>query len=359
MSTRKFSRIVGSGSYLPSKSILNEKFLTNRFYNSNGTIIETSPQEIVDKFKHITGIEQRCYASNKEMASDLAYKAAKDALESSQIDPESLDYILVAHNFGDIKTNTTHTLQMPSLAARVKHLLKINNPKTIAYDIIFGCPGWVQAMIQANYFIKSGDAKRVMVIGAETLSRVCDPHDRDSMIYSDGAGATIMEAVDSENPTGIISHAMRTDTLNEAYLLWSGESHNTEMKDNNAFIKMHGHKIYEYVISTVPSVVKESIEKAGLQLSDIKKVLIHQANEKMDEAIIKRLFRLYGERNIPSDLMPMIIREMGNNSVATVPILYDQIAKGMLNEHKFEKGDYAVFASVGAGMSINSFVYQF
>jgi 3-oxoacyl-[acyl-carrier-protein] synthase-3 len=122
---------------------------------------------------------------------------------------------------------------------------------------------------------------------------------------------------------------------------------------------MNGPKIYEYVISNVPQLVKECIEKAGLGLKDIKKVLIHQANEKMDEAIAKRLFRLYGEQQVPDDIMPMIIKKMGNNSVATVPILYDMIAKGELEGHKFEKGDHVVFASVGAGMSINAFVYQF
>ncbi|MFA8433012.1 MAG: 3-oxoacyl-ACP synthase III family protein [Marinifilaceae bacterium] len=359
MSAKRFSRIVGSGSYLPNVKVPNEKFKQNEFFNADGKKIETDPQEIIDKFKDITGIEERTYAADDQLASDLAYLAAKEALESSNIDKESLDYILVAHNFGDVKANSTHTLQMPSLAARVKHLLQIENPNTVAYDILFGCPGWVQGMIQADSFIRSGDANRVMVIGAETLSRVCDPHDRDSMIYSDGAGATILEAVESEEPTGILAHKVRTDTLNEAYLLWSGGTHNPGFKNDDVFIKMYGHKIYEYVISTVPQLVKESIEKAGLELKDIKKILIHQANEKMDEAIAKRLFRLYREREIPEDIMPMIIRDMGNNSVATVPVLYDKIAKNELNGHKFNKGDHAVFASVGAGMSINSFVYKF
>jgi len=357
----RFSKIVGSGSYIPEIEVKNEDFLTNTFYDAGGSSIGETTPEILEKFYSITGIEERRYAREDQKASDLAFIAASRALDSSGVDKESLDYILVAHNFGDVSANTVAPQLMPSLAARVKHLLEIENPKTVAYDILFGCPGWVQAMIQANYFIKSGDAKRVMVIGSETLSRVCDPHDRDSMIYSDGAGATILEAVESETETGIMSHSVRTDTLNEAYLLWSGASHNPDFqnRDRDFYIKMNGHKIYEYVISNVPQLVKECIDKAGLELKDIKKVLIHQANEKMDEAIAKRLLRLYGESQVPEDIMPMIIKKMGNNSVATVPILYDMISKGELEGHQFTKGDHVIFASVGAGMSINAFVYQF
>ena len=357
----RYSKIIGSGRCIPEVEVKNEVFLQNTFYDANGESNGKTTHETLEKFYNITGIAERRYAREDQKASDLAFIAASRAIESSGIDKESLDYILVAHNFGDVSANTVAPQLMPSLAARVKHLLKIENSKTVAYDILFGCLGWVQAMIQANYFIKSGDAKRVLVIGAEALSRVCDPHDRDSMIYADGAGATILEATESESETGILSHSVRTDTLNEAYLLWSGASHNPDFqnRDRDFYIKMHGHKIYEYVISNVPQLVKECIEKAGLELKDINKILIHQANEKMDEAIAKRLFRLYGERQIPDDIMPMIIKKMGNNSVATVPILYDMIARGELEGHQFTKGEHAVFASVGAGMSINAFVYQF
>jgi 3-oxoacyl-[acyl-carrier-protein] synthase-3 len=360
MSTKRFSKIVGSGSYLPSIEVKNSHFLNHDFFEPNGQKIETPNEEIIEKFREITGIEERKYATDEQQASDLAYLAAKDALDSSNIDKESIDYILVAHNYGDIKPNSTLTSQLPCLAAKVKNLLQIENPKCIAYDILFGCPGWVQLMIQANYYIKSGDANRVLVIGAETLSRVCDPHDRDSMIYSDGAGATILEACESEEETGILSHAMRTDTKDQAYFLRTDISDNADFEgnSNSHFIKMYGRKIYEYAITNVPGVVKESIDKAGLDIKDIKKILIHQANEKMDEAIGKRLFRLYKEREVTEGIMPIILQKMGNNSVATVPVLYDQIAKGTLNGHNLNPGDYVVFASVGAGMNINSFVYK-
>jgi len=360
MSTKRFSKIVGSGSYLPTIQVKNEHFIHHDFYEPNGQKIETPNQEIIEKFQEITGIVERRYANKDQRASDLAYLAAKDALESSNIDKESIDYILVAHNFGDVRPDSTLSNQLPCLAAKVKNLLQIENPSCIAYDLLFGCPGWVQCMIQANYIIKSGDANRVLIIGSETLSRVCDPHDRDSMIYSDGAGATILEACEAEEKSGILSHAMRTDTLNEAFFLRADKSDNAEYEGNGTshFIKMYGRKIYEYAITNVPGVVKESIDKAGLDIKDIKKILIHQANEKMDEAIGKRLYRLYKEKNVPKDIMPIILEKMGNNSVATVPILYDQIAKNQLTDHSLNPGDYVVFASVGAGMNINSFVYQ-
>lgn len=360
MSTKRFSKIIGSGSYLPNLKVKNEHFLNHAFYEQNGEKIQTPIQEIIEKFEDITGIAERTYAPEGQQTSDLAYLAALDAIKTANIDKESIDYILVAHNFGDVQHNSTHSNQLPCLAAKVKNLLEIDNPKCIAYDVLFGCPGWVQCMIQANYFIKSGDANRVLVIGAETLSRVCDPHDRDSMIYSDGAGATILEGYEAEEESGIISHAMRTDTKNEAFFLRAGGSDNADFEgsESSQFIKMYGRKIYEYAITNVPGVVKESIDKAGLDIKDIKKILIHQANEKMDEAIGKRLYRLYGERNVPENIMPIILKEMGNNSVATVPVLYDQIMKGMLEDHKLNSGDHVVFASVGAGMNINSFVYK-
>jgi 3-oxoacyl-[acyl-carrier-protein] synthase-3 len=215
-------------------------------------------------------------------------------------------------------------------------------------------------MIQADYYLKSGDARHVLVIGAETLSRISDPHDRDSMIYADGAGATILAAVSQTGiqNRGILSHAARSDTYEHAYMLWMDKSYDPNNSDNNLYLKMKGHKLYEYALKTVPLVVKQCIEKAKLKLRHIKKVLIHQANEKMDEAILQRLNKLFGEKNNIHEIMPMTISWLGNSSVATLPTLLDLIMKGKINNHKLEKGDVIVFASVGAGMNINSMVYR-
>jgi 3-oxoacyl-[acyl-carrier-protein] synthase-3 len=357
MEKKLYSVIVGTGSYVPSRRVLNSDFLDKKLFDASGAMLKKSNQETIDKLAQITGIKERRHVADDQVSSDIAYLAADDALRSSGIDKESLDYIIVAHNFGDVHAGNVRSDFVPSLAARVKHKLAIVNPKTIAYDLPFGCPGWLQGVIQADYYLRSGDCKRVMVIGSETLSRISDPHDRDSMIYADGAGATILEAVASETPLGILSHAARSDTLEHAYMLWMGKSNDPNHAGDELYLKMDGHKLYEYALKTVPLVAKESVEKAGLAIGDIKKILIHQANEKMDEAILKRLYKICGGEYKPA-VMPMIISWLGNSSVATVPTLLDLLLKGKLQDHALASGDHIVLSSVGAGMNINAVVYR-
>jgi 3-oxoacyl-[acyl-carrier-protein] synthase-3 len=352
------SIITGTGSYIPTVEIPNRKFQDREFYDANGKKYDKSNHNIIDKLEEITGIIERRFITDDLVTSDIAYLAAQEALKSAKTDKESLDYIIVAHNFGDVKADNKKSDFVPTLAARVKHKLKIENPKTVAYDLPFGCPGWLQAMIQADYYLKSGDAKKALVIGAESLSRVSDPHDRDSMIYADGAGATVLEAKKSARPIGILAHATRSDTLSHIFMLRMDRSNNPDCGDNNLYLKMDGHKLYQYAISTVPLVVKESLDKAGVPLSAVDKVLIHQANAKMDEAILRRIYSSYSDDKAPVHIMPMIISRLGNSSVATLPTLFDMMAKGQLHDHPLNSGNIVVFASVGAGMNINSMVYR-
>lgn len=353
-----YSVIKATGSYIPEKIVQNSDFLNNVFYDPNGKIIEVPNEEIIQKFKKITNISERRYINDDYVTSDIAHIAAENAIVSSGIDRETIDYLIVAHNFGDVKVNNVRSDFVPSLAARVKHKLGIKNPYCAAYDVIFGCPGWLQGVIQANYYIKSGDAKRVLVVGSEALSRVSDPHDRDSMIYSDGAGAVIIEAVESDKPVGILSHGVRSDTFTEAHFLWMNKTYNPDTDNDDLYLKMNGRKLYEYALNNVPLLVKQCIEKAGLTLDKISKVLLHQANEKMDDAILQRVFSLYEQVKIPEGIMPMIIDKLGNSSVATIPILLDLILKGKLSEHDILPGDNIVLASVGAGMNINAVCYR-
>jgi 3-oxoacyl-[acyl-carrier-protein] synthase-3 len=348
------SIITGTGSYIPTVKVPNKHFLNHEFYGDDGVVIEKLNDEIIKKFQEITCINERRYITDELTTSDIAFLAAQQALEG--VDKESLDYIIVAQNFGDVRADNKRTDMVPTIAARVKHKLRIENPYTVAYDVPFGCPGWVHGMILADYYIKSGDAKKVLVVGAETLSRLSDPHDIDSMIYSDGAGATLLEATDED--VGILSHVTRSDTFNDAYLLWVDKSYNPCHNGNDLYIKMHGHEIYKYAVKTVPEVAKQSLDKAGFTLTDVKKVLIHQANEKMDDAILKRLFKMYKIKDIPEYIMPMTISWLGNSSVATLPTMFDLLQRGMLNNHRLHSGDIALFASVGAGMNINSVVYR-
>ena len=348
------SIITKTGSYIPTRRIPNEQFLEHDFYGADGVKLEKSNDDIINKLKDITGINERRYVTDELDTSDIAFMAAVEALEG--IDRESLDYIIVAQNFGNMQADNLRSEMVPTIAARVKHKLKIKNPYTVAYDIPFGCPGWLHGIILSDYYIKSGDAKRVLVVGAEILSRVSDPYDVDSMIYADGAGAALVEATDQD--AGILSHVTRSDTIDNAYLLWIGSSFDPDYNGNELFLKMKGHEIYKYAVRTVPKVVKQSLDKAGLTLTDVKKVLIHQANQKMDEAILEWLFKLYKIKNIPDDIMPMTISWLGNSSVATLPTILDLLQKGELGNHKLRSGDIVVFASVGAGMNINSMVYR-
>jgi len=354
-----YSIITGTGSYIPSRVKKNEDFLTNDFYESNGEKISKTNEDIINKFQEITTITERKYVTDDLLNSDIAYNASVEAIESSGIDRETLDYIIVAHNFGDLRSDNRRSDYVPCLAAKVKCKLGIKNPNTVAYDTVFGCPGWLQAVIQADYYIKSGDARKILVIGSETLSRISDPHDRDSMIYADGAGAVVLEGKESETPIGILAHKTRSDTFSHSKMLFLGESYNPNYeKKDDLFLKMNGRRLYQYALETVPLAIMSCLEKCNTPLLDIDKVLIHQANGKMDDAILKRLYALYDITDIPKDVMPMTIHSLGNSSVATIPTLLDLIIKGKMEGQKIKSGDKLVFASVGAGMNINALVYK-
>ena len=348
-------KITGSGSYIPTEVVSNIDFAQHTFLNDDGTPFPHPNDVVAEKFLEITGIQERRYVTDNLCTSDIALIAAEKAIEDSKIDRETIDYIILAHNFGDVKKGAIQSDILPSLATRVKHGLKIKNPKCVAYDILFGCPGWVEGVIQAYAFIKAGMAKKCLVIGAETLSRVVDLHDRDSMIYSDGAGATIVEATDDEG--GILAHETASFTYDEAYYLFFGNSFNKDHDPDVRYIKMHGRKIYEFALSNVPKAMASCLEKSGVPIEKVKKVLIHQANEKMDEAIIHRFFKQY-KQSPPEGIMPMSIHKLGNSSVATVPTLFDLMMKGKLENQELKKGDVIIFASVGSGMNINAIVYQ-
>jgi len=351
--------IIGTGSYTPQKIVKNEEFLKQDFFSEDQKIIPLPGEEIIRKFNKITGIEERRYADDAMNTSDLAGFAAEKAIEDAGIDPETIDQIIVAHNFGDVHSNNIQSDLLPNISSRVKHFLKIKNPNCIAYDILFGCPGWIQAFLQAHSFINSGMAKRILVIGAETLSRVNDKYDRDSMIFADGAGAAVIEAQESDKKKGLISYSMRTDTIKEAYYLYAGKSTNPYIDQNVRYIKMEGRKIYEYALNNVPQAMKDAMDRSGYEINDLKKIIIHQANEKMDDAMVHRFYKLYGMQNeMPENIMPMSINKLGNSSVATIPTLYDDILKNIYPEHKIKEGDLIMFASVGSGMNINSIVYK-
>ena len=348
--------ITGVGSYIPETVKKNEDFIQSTFLNPDGSLINSPNEVIVEKFHAITGIAERRYAEPHLKASDLGSIAAEKAINDANIDPETLDYIIVAHNFGDVEYGNHQSDVLPGLAVRIKHNLRIRNPKCVAYDILFGCPGWVEGVIQAQAFIKAGMAKKCLVVGTETLSRVLDVYDRDCMIFSDGAGATVVE--ETSEPGGILSFDTLSFTYNEAFYLQYGNSNNRDLSQNTRYIKMNGRKIYEFALIQVPRAMKDCLDASGYGIHEVKKLFLHQANEKMDEAIIERFYKLY-KAEVPKNIMPMSIGKLGNSSIATIPTLLDLVKSNKLEGHSLNKGDVIIFASVGAGMHVNAIVYKY
>lgn len=353
------SIITGTGSYIPPVIKKNADFFTGSFYGGNNQPLMQPSVEVVKKFEQITGIGERRYAPDNLNTSDIAASAAMLAIADSGVDAEAIDQIIVAHNYGDVMKGRTQSDTVPAVASRVKHLLGIRNPACVPYDLLFGCPGWVQGLIQADAFCKAGMAKNCLVIGAETLSRVIDDYDRDSMIFSDGAGACIMEYKEMGNkPAGILSASTRSDCVNEVAYINFGESYQDKSDSDTRYIKMKGRKVYEYAVKYVPEAMKGCLDKSGVPIEALKKIFIHQANEKMDEAMVTAFYNLYGIKQAPEHIMPMSIHWLGNSSVATIPTLYDLVCKGKVTDQQLHPGDVILFASVGAGMNINAICYQ-
>jgi 3-oxoacyl-[acyl-carrier-protein] synthase-3 len=350
--------ITGTGSVIPDVEVPNSAFLNHEFLDENGDPISHSNEVIIEKFQKITEIESRRYARPDQTSKDLAAEAGLRALKDSGWDKENFDLLIVAQNFGDIENNSRVMEQMPSIASRVKHLMGIENPNCVAFDILSGCPGWIQGIITAEAYLKSGLSNRALIIGTETLSRIVDKHDRDSMIFSDGAGAACLDIQKSSEIKGILGKASVSYTKNEAYFLKSNPSNNQKLDRNERLIKMKGRKIYEFAISKVPGAMKSALEDAGVHLSEVKKIFMHQANAKLDHSVGERLFKLYDMQPNLKAVMPMSIQWSGNSSVATVPTLLDLVRKEKYQGHEVNSGDILLFASVGAGMNINAFVYK-
>ena len=351
------SIITGTGAYIPENIRTNSDFTGSTFFESSGIQIAGHIHNTIEKFKKITGIYERRYAAKDVNASDMAAIAGRQALTDSKIDPETLDQIVVAHNFGDVLFGSTQSQNVPSLASKVKYQLGIERPECLAYDLLVGCPGWLHAVIQSHIWFLAGMARKVLLIGTETLSRVIDISDRDSMIFADGAGAIVLESQNvNHSGSGILGYSAVTHSIEELDYINMGKD-NRQSGDDTLFMKMKGRKVYEYALNFVPAAMKECLEKSGIHLSSVNKILIHQANEKMDEEIIRRLYTLY-DLTPPPGIMPMSIHWLGNSSVATIPTLYHLIRNNKIEGQKISKGDILLFASVGAGMNINAVCYR-
>lgn len=315
------------------------------------------PAEITAKLQQISGIKERRYADETEDSADIAAAACNNALVAAQLSGEALDAIIVAHNAGNMVHGNDKPHTIPNLAALVKSKMGVQNPGCIAYDILFGCPGWIEAMTQAHRMIAVGDAKNIMVVGVDVLSRYVDHHDLDSMLFGDGAGAVLLQAQSNEDKKGILCYENYSHCNKEVDFLKMGVSYNTE-EPPISYIKMNGKQVYRYAVTYVPTLVNNCLQKAGIPIEKVDHFLFHQANEKMIIAMAEKLFKMNGVAGDIDKLVPMIVQNTGNTSVATIPTLWDLIVQQKVPNHSIQKGDIIVMASVGAGMHANCMIYQ-
>ncbi|SOE23541.1 3-oxoacyl-[acyl-carrier-protein] synthase-3 [Spirosomataceae bacterium TFI 002] len=348
----------GTGTHLPERVIKNDYFMNHQFMSPEGVIFDKPQEEIIAKLEAITGIKERRYISEKGDSVPLLVAASQNAIDDGGIDKNQIDGIIVAHNAGNMLEGRDGFHTVPNFAAILKNKLEISNYDCFAYDILFGCPGWIQGLIQAKQAIDAGDATNVLVVGIEVASRLLDPHDLDSMILADGCGAAVVSKSDDENK-GILSYATFSHAQEDLACIYLDKSYNKEL-DAPTLFKMNGKDVYRYATVWVPKVIKKALDKVGLDSDDVDMFLFHQANGKMLHAFANNLASMYGKEGGSFEgKIPTTIEFTGNTSVATVPTMLALILKHQLGDYEIKKGQTVVMASVGAGMHCNALVYKF
>ena len=315
-----YSKIIGTGGYLPEK-ILNNRDLEKMF--------ETTDEWITTR----TGIKERHIVSAHQYTSDLAVEASKKAIEVSGINPNKIDLIIVA--------TTTPDKIFPSTACIVQTKLSLS--LCPAFDIQAVCSGFVYALSVADNFIKTGSAKCVLVIGADTMSRITDYSDRsNAILWGDGGGAVLLEA--SDQP-GILSTHIHADGAYEKLLqVPSGVSH----QKGKATIEMQGNQVFKIAVNTLDSIVDETLEINELEKSDIDWLVPHQANIRILEATAKKL-------NMSMDRVIVTIDRHGNTSAASIPLALDTA----IREDKIKRGETLLMEAFGGGFTWGSALIKY
>lgn len=352
------SIILGTGSMIPEMLVPNSHFESSEFYDRDGARIGKSGREIIAKLESITGIRERRYIPPDQDSIGLMTGASMAAVSDAGLEVNELSGIIVAHNAGNMVPQTEGFHTVPNLAARLKNAIDCTNHNCFAYDILFGCPGWIQGVIQAHQAIRCGDADHVLVTGLEIASRLLDPHDVDSMILGDGCGACVVSRSDDADK-GILSYSTFSHGQDDNRIIYLGES-NKKSVDGSCYFHMNGREVYKYATKWVPEVIKDALDKAGAQISDVDMFLFHQANAKMLASIARNLADICGVPEGSFDgKIPSTIEFLGNTSVATVPTMLDLVSRNKLEGYSVHDGQVAVMASVGAGMHCNALVYRF
>lgn len=309
------SVIIGTGGYLP------EKVLTNFDLEK---MVETSDAWIQER----TGIQTRHIADKEELTSDLAFKAAEMALQNASINSMDLDLIILA--------TTTPDTTTPATAMRLQKRLNAKN--AFAFDVQAACSGFMYALSVADKFIRSGEVKTALVIGAETLSRIVDWTDRNTcVLFGDGAGAVVLKAQESEEKTGILDIILHSDGSLCDLLMTSGGVSQTQTA---GFVKMEGREVFRHAVTNLSAVALEVIEKAGASLEDIDFLVPHQANLRIIESTAKKL-------DLSMDKVVVTLPNQGNTSAASIPLaLHEGVASG-----KLKKGHLILLDAMGAGFT--------
>ncbi len=317
-----YSRVIGTGSYLPTR------ILTNADLEQ---LIETNDAWIVER----TGIRERHIAGEGELTSDLALKAAEKALEAAGIEAAEIGLIIVA--------TTTPDRIFPSTACALQAKLGIENGCP-AFDVQAVCSGFVYAMTVANQFIKSGQVKHALVVGAETLSRITDWSDRGNCIlWGDGSGAVVLKA--SDEP-GIISTHLHADGRYQDLLFVDGGV--SLKKEGECYMRMSGNAVFKMAVKTLDAIVDETLEANGLAKTDIGWLVPHQANIRIIQATAKKL-------GMDMDRVVVTVDRHGNTSAASIPLAFDTAVR----DGRIKQGEMVLMEAFGGGFTWGSVLLRF
>lgn len=320
-----YSKIAGTGSYLPANIVTNQDLEAR---------LETSDEWIRSR----SGIKRRHIAADDQFTSDMGLIAANNAMDMAAIKASDIDLIVVA--------TTTPDKVFPSTACIIQRKLGIHG--CAAFDIHAACAGFVYALDVANRFIRTGGAKKALVIGSETYSRILDWNDRTTcVLFGDGAGAVVLEA--SDTPGIMSSHIHADGQFEELLHVPAGISNGYDIvRAESAFIQMSGHEVFKKAVSTLDAMARETLDLNNIPHSELNWFVPHQANLRIIKAAAKKL-------EIPMDRVVVTVDEHANTSSASIPLALDTAVR----DGRIQRGELVLFEAFGAGFTWGSTLLRY
>ncbi len=313
----KRSLMIATGGYLPERLLSNSEL---------AKMVDTSDEWIQQR----TGIRQRHVAADGELTSDLGIKAARRALETAGLEGEDIDMIVVA--------TTTPDDTFPATATKIQSALGAHNG--CAFDVQAVCAGFIYALAVADNFLRLGQARTALVIGAETFSRILDWNDRSTcVLFGDGAGAVLLRAVDADSSGGwgVMSTHLHTDGRQRDILYVDGGPSSTRTVGH---VRMNGKEVYRHAVTKLANVIDESLEANGLSAKDLDWLIPHQANRRIIDSMANRL-------DLPADRVVVSIDRHANTSAASVPLALDEAVR----DGRIKAGDLLLLEAIGGGLA--------